>query len=63
MVFFFIGLDRGKAQENGLARVFLVSRFLPCTKLGKDNVKAKLASLQLREGLRREIMKDIFGNK
>ena len=58
----FIGLDRSKAQENGLARVFHVSRFLPCTKHVKDNVKAKLSSLQLSEGLKREITKDIFGD-
>ena len=58
----FIGLDRSKAQENGLARAFPVSRFLPCTKHVRDNVNSKLASLQLTEGLKREIMKDIFGD-
>ena len=58
----FIGLDRSKAQENGLARVFHVSRFLPCTKHVRDNVNAKLTSLQLTEGLKREIIKDIFGD-
>ena len=58
----FIGLDRSKAQENGLARVFPVSRFLPCTKHVRDNVNAKLASLQFTEGLKREILKDIFGD-
>ena len=58
----FIGLDRSKAQENGLARVFHVSRFLPCTKHVRDNVNAKLTSLQLTEGLIREIIKDIFGD-
>ena len=33
----FIGLDHNKAQENGLARVFPISRFLSCIKLVRDN--------------------------
>ena len=45
----FIGLDRSKAQENGLARAFPVSRFLPCTKHLRDNVNSNLASLQLTQ--------------
>lgn len=59
----FIGLNRSRAQENGLSRLFRVSRFLPCTKHVQDNVKTKLAILQLSEGLEREIMKDIFGDE
>ena len=60
----FIGLDCSKAQVNGLARVFPVSRFLPCTKYVRDYVEAKLASLQLTEGRKGkgEIIKDIFGD-
>jgi len=38
----FIGLDRSKAQENGLARVIHVSRFLPFTKHVRDNINASL---------------------
>ena len=59
----FISLDRSRAQENGLARVFRVSTFLPCTTHVQDNVWAKLPSLQLSEGLKREILKDIFGDE
>ena len=56
------GLDCSKAQENGLGQAFNVSRFLSCTKHVCDNVNSKLASLQLTEGLKWEIMKDIFGD-
>ena len=35
---------------------------MPCTKHVQDNVNAKLTSLQLTEGVKQEISKDIFGD-
>ena len=56
----FVGSDRQRSMENGLAPQMPIAQFLACKKHVKDNVKMKLAALGILN--KSEFLVDIFGN-
>ena len=56
----FVGSDRQRSMENGLAPQMSIALFLACKKHEEDNVKMKLAALGILNKC--DFLADIFGD-
>lgn len=56
----FVGSDRQRSMENGLAPQMPIAQFLACKKHMEDNVKIKMAALGMQN--KSEVLVGIFGD-
>ena len=59
----FVGSDRQRAIEIGLSGQFLIAKFLSCKRHVEDNIKRKMAVLNIDDKTKMDIRADIFGER
>ena len=59
----FVGSDRQKSIENGLASQLPIAHFLSCTKHILDNITRKMALIKVTGEAKSQILADIFGDR
>lgn len=59
----FVGSDRQKSIENGLSEQLPIVNFLSCKRHVEDNIKRKMALININDETKSDILADIFGKR